>query len=431
MFPFDQLGVAAHGVVRGAHEAGSALVRTAQDAVEWAGDLFSGKAAVQAMTVPTVVERVLAGNSSSWTANGVEAGKVAAEHYAIAGELTAMLNSLEPTWTGRGAEQAKQRTKAFSDLVERAAKTLGSNGTNVADAAYGFELAKRSMEPMGPRPERSFFDAATPWDTDTEDAISVYNAKAQKNLEIYSAYVEHLDSQGQRLSGDYGQVTLGTSADPVTVKAVDSRSIADARRERSIEPPGDTDDTPVVDRQSMVRVDPGRVTEPREHDPYAPAATTGVVAQPGYTRTTGLTPPSGVQDARAFSGLPPLSQLERAAGSSVSDSSGARSPLIGFPCSPLSSAPNAALRRGVVDEVGNEPRRAGVGPRFSGSGRASGRPGPELAGVGPAGGGHPSAEDEEHERKYVRDDDSVFADVEEGLVDPRTGLAPVPPTLGT
>jgi hypothetical protein len=53
------------------------------------------------------------------------------------------------------------------------------------------------------------------------------------------------------------------------------------------------------------------------------------------------------------------------------------------------------------------------------------------AGVGPAGSARPADEDEEHERKYVRDDDSVFADVEDGLVDPRTGFAPVPPTIGT
>jgi uncharacterized protein YukE len=431
MFPFDQLGTAAHHALRDAEEAGSALVHTVQDAVGWAGDLFAGNVGVQAMPVPAVVSHVMAGNSSSWTTSGIGSGDAAAAHHQIAAELTAMLNNLEPTWTGKGAEGAKQRTKAFSDVVERAAKTLGSNGSNVTDAAYGFELAKRSMEPMGERPDKSFFDVATPWDTDTEDAIAAYNAKAQKNLEIYNAYVAHLEGQGQGLSGDYGQLNPATSAVPEDTTPADTHRVTAAHDERPTERRRNDGDTTSSDRQLPLNVSPGTTEERRGSDAHVPAGTSGPGVHPDPSEPAGVTSTAGVRDGRPLSGLPSMSQLEQAVGSPLSDSDGRK--LAGFSYSPLSSAPNAASPRAGTGEVGSAPprRSPSAGGRITSAGRGVGRAGMGTAGVGPAGPARPAEEDEEHQRKYVRDDDSVFADVEDGLVDPRTGFVPVPPTIGT
>ncbi|SEF37134.1 hypothetical protein SAMN05421837_112247 [Amycolatopsis pretoriensis] len=432
MFPFDQLGTAAHHALREAEEAGSALVRTAQDAVGWAGDLFAGNVGVQAMPVPAVVSHVMAGDSSSWTTSGIGSGDVAAAHHQIAAELTTMLNNLEPTWTGKGAESAKQRTKAFSDLVERAAKTLGSNGSNVTDAAYGFELAKRSMEPMGERPDKSFFDVATPWDTDTEDAIAAYNAKAQKNLEIYDAYVAHLEGQGQGLSGDYGQLNPATSAVPEDTKPADAHRVTATRDERPTELRRDDGDATSSDRQLLLDVGPGSTEDGRRNDAHVPVGTSGPGVHPEAFEPAGVTRTAGVLDGRTLSGLPLMSQLEQAVGNPLSDSDGRK--LAGVSYSPLSSAPNAGtpLRAGT-GEVGSAPprRSPSAGGRVTAVGRGAGRARIGSASVGPAGQARPAEEDAEHQRKYVRDDDSVFADVEDGLVDPRTGFVPVPPTIGT
>lgn len=431
MFPFDQLGTAAHHALREAEEAGSALVHTAQDAVGWAGDLFAGNVGVQAMPVPAVVSHVMAGDSSSWTTSGIGSGDAAAAHHQIAAELTTMLNNLEPTWTGKGAEGAKQRTKAFSDLVERAAKTLGSNGSNVTDAAYGFELAKRSMEPMGERPDKSFFDVATPWNTDTEDAIAAYNAKAQKNLEIYNAYVAHLEGQGQDLSGDYGRLDPATSAAPEDTKPADAHRVTAAHDERPTEQRRDDGDITPSDRQLPLDVSRGTTEERRGSGAHVPADTSGPGVRPEPSEPAGMTRTAGVRDGRTLSGLPSMSQLEQAVGNPLSDSDDRR--FAGFSYSPLSSAPNAASPRAATGEVGSAPprRSPGAGGRVTAAGRGAGRAGLGSAGVAPSGPARPAEEDEEHQRKYVRDDDSVFADVEDGLVDPRTGFVPVPPTIGT
>ncbi|MEU8632511.1 hypothetical protein AB0C38_10110 [Amycolatopsis sp. NPDC048633] len=431
MFPFDRLGTAAHNALRGAEEAGSVFVRTVQDPAGWASDLFAGNLGVQAMPVPAVVGHVMAGDSSSWNASGAGSGNVAAAHHQIAAELTTMLNNLEPTWTGRGAEGAKQRTKAFSDLVERAAKTLGSNGSNVTDAAYGFELAKRSMEPMGERPDKSFFDVATPWDTDTEDAIAAYNAKAQRNLEVYNAYVEHLEGQGQGLSGDYGEITPAMSAVSDDAKPVDARRVTAGQDERPIELRRDDGNTPSSDRQPLVDVGPRTTVGGRGSDAHVPGETAGPGVHPDPSEPAGVTRTAGMRDGRTLSGLPSTSQMEQIVGSPLSHSDGRK--LVGFSYSPVPASPSPGLPRGVPGEVGSaSPRRSpGAGGWVVGGGRAAGRAGVGSGGIGPAGYGRPADEDEEHERKYVRDDDSVFADVEDELVDPRTGFAPVPPTIGT
>ncbi|WP_410597891.1 hypothetical protein [Amycolatopsis sp. lyj-23] len=432
MFPFDQLGPAAHNTLRNAEEAGSALVHTVQDAVEWADDLFAGNVGVQAMPVPAVVSHVMAGNSSSWTTSGIGSGDVAAAHHEIAADLTTMLNNLEPTWTGRGAETAKQRTKAFSDLIERAAKTLGSNGSNVTDAAYGFELAKRSMEPMGERPDKSFFDVATPWNTDTEDAIAAYNAKARKNLEIYNAYVAHLEGQGQGLSGDYGPLSLAAASVSEDMKPADAHRVTAAQDERSIELRRDDGDTTSSDRQLPLDGTPRTTEEHPGSDARVPVGTSGPGAETDRSEPAGVTTTTGVRDGQTLSGLPSMSQFGQAVGSPLSDSDGRR--LAGFSYSPLSSAPNAGTPpRAGTGEVGSAPphRLPSAGGRVTSTGPGAGRAGTGSAGIGPAGYSRPAEEDGEHERKYVRDDGSVFADVEDGLVDPRTGFMPVPPTIGT
>ncbi len=425
MFPFDQLGHAAHSLVRGAEEAGAALVRTAQDAAGWADDLFSGDVGVQAVPVPVVVSQVMAGDSASWTETGATSGTAAATHHEIAAGLAAMLSDLEATWTGEGADGARRRTKAFTAVIDRAAQTLSANGSNVIDAAYGFELAKRSMEPMGEPPDKSFFDVATPWATDTEQAVQAYNAKAEKNLGIYNAYVQHLDTQGQGLSGDYGQL-LRDAADPPdrdTGRPVRATTVR-ARTDRA---------TPST-KDGHTGIEIGGVHSRAASDPGGDEHTEGagppefVATRQDQTSTAGLAAPPAPGDA-GVRGWDSAQQLGRGASTSLPDADGPQ--LVAVPRSPASPAPNRGAgalaggpRRGA-EQVGTPSRGGGRGTGTGARGVAG------SAGVVPPGNRGSSAEDAERRRKYVRDDDSVFADVEDGLVDPRTGLAPTPPTIGT
>jgi uncharacterized protein YukE len=423
MFPFDQLGRAAQAVVRGAEEAGSALVRTAQEAVDWAGDLFSGNVGAQAMPVPAVVGHVLAGNGTSWSEAGVQARNAATAHHEIAAGLTAMLNALEPAWTGEGALRAQLQAKAFSDLIERTSITLNSNGSNVTDAAYGFELAKRSMEPMGDPPDKSFFDVATPWKTDTEEAIDAYNAKAYRNLAVYDAYVKHLDTQGQGLSGDYGHLVPGLTAETTESRQTDQGRGTVDRPERVTAKPrrGETDQTR-ADADERDRAD-GEENHDREvggHD-----LRDVLPSRHDQTEAAGHTQSPLATTAPASSELQQPGAGIGAPGPGSGDSA-----LMAVPNSPAASpTPN----RGMLD---SGPRKGvqqpGSGTRTAGGNRgAVVRKGGEIPGVAPVGSGRGSSDDEEHQRKYVRADGSAFAIADDELVDPHTGFAPSPPTIGT
>ncbi|WP_370964806.1 hypothetical protein [Amycolatopsis sp. cg9] len=437
MFPFDQLGRAAQAVVREAEEAGSALVHSAHDAASWAGDLFAGDVGVQAMSVPAVVDQVMAGDASSWSECGSTSAGSGAAHHEIAAALTGMLSNLESVWTGGGAVAAAGQAKSFSDLVTRAAMTLSSNGCNVTDAAYGFELAKRSMEPMGDPPDKSFFDVATPWDTDTEDAVAAFNAKAQKNLRIYDSYVQHLGVQGEGLSGDYGQLIARNATEDVTPadqrRVTSRRSALDTARPTRPVADHSTADTVVGDtdrgRTGTGSVDP----QTRAHDdgsdvgagPRDPRAVAGSASE--SAESAGLAG-SMFDPARAaaISGAGAAWPFTAGAAAGAPAASEAQW-LAGVPLAGP-GAPNLGGPKGTAGVPGNglrgqvEPTAGGVGARGAAG----------SAGVAPGASRRESASDTEHERKYIRDENSVFDDEEnDGLVDPRTGLAPVPPTLGT
>ncbi|MEV6873409.1 hypothetical protein [Amycolatopsis sp. NPDC051128] len=430
MFPFDQLGHAANALIREAEQARTALVQSVDDALGWAGDLFSGDVGVQAMPVADVVNYVIDGDSTSWADSGAKSGTIGADHHEIAGDLTAVLNNLEPTWTGKGADRARERIKAFSDLISAAATTLSSNGGNVTDAAYGFELARRSMEPMGAPPDKTFFDVAAPWDTDTEEAVATYNAKAEKNLAIYNAYAKHLNSQGQGLSGDYGRLApdqMAGSADSFRVTG-----------ERDVVKP----DRPQVDTTS-----PDIPSEKRIHAaPQADEVEPGETASRGTAGDTSETDPNnsvtrqhdqttaaGLTPSWREPGSPALSessstQLGRGAGAQVRDPAEPR--LLAIP-----PGSTQGLRGGEVDERGNRARRGAGMPGAAIRGSASKEFVGNRGGAGATGAATPNgrvaAEDREHKRKYIRDDSSLFTDDVDELVDPRTGLPPTPPTIGT
>ncbi|MEV5718513.1 hypothetical protein AB0L41_31895 [Amycolatopsis mediterranei] len=429
MFPFDELGHAAHALIREAEQAGTALVQSVDDALGWAGDLFSGDVGVQAMPVADVVNYVIDGDSTSWADNGSKSGTIGADHHELAGDLAAVLNNLEPAWTGEGADRARERIKAFSDLVSAAATTLSSNGGNVTDAAYGFELARRSMEPMGAPPDKTFFDVAVPWNTDTEEAIAAYNAKAEKNLAIYNDYATHLSSQGQGLSGDYGQLTpdrVAGSTDSFRVTGergvvkpdraqADTTSPDTPAEERDYATPG-TDEVRPGETARRGTTDDVREKEPSKN----------VTRQDGLTTAAGLTPSLRQAGSPVLSGSD-LAQLGRA-GAPVRDP--AELPLVEI-------SPGAAqgLRGGEANELGTKARRGAGSPGAA----VRGSTGNEVVGKRGAAGatgaatpaGRVAAEDREHKRKYIHDDSSVFADTVDELVDPRTGLPPTPPTIGT
>ncbi|EMD28123.1 hypothetical protein B0293_37655 [Amycolatopsis azurea DSM 43854] len=444
MFPFDQLGRAAKALVKEAEKIGTAVARTAEDALGWAGDVLSGNVGAQAMPVPEVVRLVQAGDSSSWFRNSDTAHRASNKHSEVAAKLSNMLNNLEPAWTGKAAEGARERTKAFTTAVDSAGSALNANGDNVADSAHGFNRAKDSMEPMGEPPDKGFLDVVSPWDTDTEKAINEYNAKAQKNLGVYQAYAAHVDGQGQGLRADYGEIVpeFGSSStgDSTPVRGFggrgDSGDSGDDHPARS----GGQPMTPTVGGAPP----PGPVAGPGH-------AGTGSVSGPGSV-TVPVADGGQVNDRTAAAGHIPL---DSRTGLPLPNTPipGVTGPGSGPGSGPTVSGVNLVGGPGGGGAAGGlggagKPSKAGGLP---GSGRQTGARGPvEEAGRGGAGAGRGAGgrlangpagmapgmgrgakeEDKERQRKYLREDATLFTDEDKKSVDPVTGLPPTPPTIG-
>ncbi|WP_191259277.1 hypothetical protein [Amycolatopsis oliviviridis] len=437
MFPCDQLGRAARALANEAEKIGTAVVRTAKEAVEWAGDVLSGNVGAQAMPVPEVVRLVQAGDSSSWFQNSDTAHLASNKHSQVAAKLSNMLNNLEPAWTGKAAEGARVRTKAFTTVVDSAGSALNANGDNVADSAHGFNRAKGSMEPMGDPPDKGFFDVASPWDTDTERAINEYNAKAQRNLGIYNSYAAHVDSQGQGLRADYGEMVpeFGSSStgDSAPVRGFGVRSDTGGDHPArsgghpvtpmvgGAPPPGPVAGPGHAGSGSVSG--PGSVNVPATSGSHVNDGTTAA----GYTPLdprTGLTlPNTPIPGVPAPGSGPTAGGVNLVGGPGGSGAAGG----LGAAGKPreVGGVPGGGRQtgaRGLAEESG----RGGAGASRGGSGRLAGGP----AGIAPGPARGAKEEDKERQRKYVQDEDTLFTDEDKKSVDPVTGLPPAPPTIG-
>lgn len=439
MFPFDQLGNAAKALVNEAEKVGTAIVHTVHDATDWAGDVLSGNVGAQAVAVPEVVVEMLKGNSSSWDDSGNIAFIASNDHNKVSAKLSTMLNNLEPAWTGKAAEGARERTKVFADAIYSAGELFNNNGTNVSDSANGFNQAKDAMQPMGDRPDKSFLDAALPWDTDTEKAIERYNKTAEANKAIYDRYAAHLEGQGEGLKTDYGQISpeFGSSSvdDSTPVRGFGGRSDSgEAHPVRS----GGSPVTQMVGGSPP----PGSVAGPGGHAGSGQVSGSGSVQVPAAsgghvsdgTAAAGYNP----LDPRTNLPLPhsPVPNVPGLGGGSGPATGGVN--LVGGPGGlgavgglggagkpgEVGGTPGGGRQtgaRGLVDEAG----RGGAGAGRGAGGRLTGGP----AGMAPGMGRGAKEEDKERQRKYVQDE-SMFPETDKKDVDPTTGLPPVPPTIG-
>ncbi|WP_328610482.1 hypothetical protein OG943_15550 [Amycolatopsis sp. NBC_00345] len=446
MFPFDQLGHAAKALWHGAENLGTAVVHTAEDAVHWAGDLFSGDLGTQAAPVPEVVAQMMGGNSSSWSESGGTSTSAASKHSEVAANLSTMLNKLEPAWTGKAAEGARQRTTVFTAAIDSASSAFNANGGNVADAAHGFDRAKGSMDPMGSPPDKSFFDIVTPWDTDTEDAINTYNQKAEKNLGIYNTYAAHLDGQASGLRTDYGQISpvFGDSSDSSTDTGSGGQSRRDTTHSMGTPGGGAHSVTPMVTPPAASPPPGGMPSGGHGVDVPAagyhpPGGGPGSDLGGGGTSTAGYVPPpafppgGNLPGGTSFTPGPGSGAGGFGPGSGGLDYLGGPGGVGGFSGgNSAGGGPGGGVAgggrqtgagRGFTEESVRGPG-GGVG-RAGGSGAAGG-PG----GMGPGGRGGKKEEDAEHQRKYVQDAETLFTDEDRKLPDPTTGLPPVPPVIG-
>ncbi len=402
-----------------ADRAGPASVRSTEDAEKWSAGLAHQDVEARVVSLEDLVDLVHGGSGTGWAEAAEAAQRVGMAHREVADLLHSVLTRLDSAWRGDAADAAGATTRAFGGALDTTEARYVHNGLNITEADHHYRQLRAELAHLGPRPEKSLWDHLTPWDTDTEKAITAYNENAARYLEHYHAYAAQLDGQARALRYDEGDPAVDRARPTSGGCATD---------------PACGGSTPAVTR------------------PY-----------PGFPATTGFPAPTAQPPAGA---VPPPAPAVPSPAFAAPPAPAAFSPAPGpLPDSPVTAAPpDATSTTGFVPTgppafatpaapvsppgAGAVPPGFGaVPPGFTGNPRG-GLVGGELrtageslrgaGGTGPGSGAAPGSGrgslregDRDHERKYVLDDGSLFTDEERyGWVDPVTGRTTVDPTIG-
>ncbi|MGY6653371.1 WXG100 family type VII secretion target [Amycolatopsis sp. TRM77291] len=397
---------------------GKAVGDALKGVFKWTRDLFTGDVGTQPVPVPEFVEKVRAGNSSPWHEAARQAGQAAKSQGEHAAVLREIIGGLESSWSGTGADAARERIHKLYTVADSADRSMARNQQSVLTAASGFEHTKATLKPMPPRPDKSFGDVISPWDTDTEKAIADYNEKAKFNLTVYKGYENQIRQTQSGLQGDYGQLGFYDGADIALTPPV-KRGPAPAPDHPA--PPDDTLDRADLDDGSGFTPSPAPDHTPASFTPGGgPHGGTGMGAD--HTTTSGYGP--STRDGASTPVVPAPSTGPSAGGRADTGSGFGSGFAPGGPGGRTGGVPTAGRGGGAGVLGGPLAAETGrVNARSTGAGAASGALGGAMA-PGARGGKN---EDDEHTRKYGPEEHPV----EITDIDPETGFTVVPPTIGT
>lgn len=172
---------------------------------------------------PKIVELVNSGDGPpSMFASGVDAGKMAALHNEIAGDMQALQTAMASHWEGPAAEQARagvgpliQASQVSGEHLTKAQQLYDGQGRSFNDLS-----AKVKENDPGPKPSSTFASDWMPIFTDQDEKIDAWNEKAKKITEGYDLYNGQSQDNSGRWPRDYGQLGLPPGGSDVSVKEV-------------------------------------------------------------------------------------------------------------------------------------------------------------------------------------------------------------------
>ncbi|WP_370944844.1 hypothetical protein AB5J62_37845 [Amycolatopsis sp. cg5] len=393
-------------------------------------------------------------------------------------QITKMAGSMEEGWTGDASGAAQRGAGPLAVAHGGAAQEMATSKDALRNQSDGFYKVSSSVSPVPPTPEepstlKNIFTLGSAQE-DYENKVKKSNEVATKNVEAMDEWTTTSSYNGEIMPKEFGNL------DPNAFKITIDDGKVPPPIEWPIKPPppgkGDPgdDDGGGKDKTKPGTIDPGKgrndpgqddgrkpgdikpppvdPTKPPKNDERTTPEDDKSTVKPPPTQwpddripgKTGKTPGDdtiggGGWNTGGNRGLDTGTGSGRGIGTGSGSSSGSGSAggrLTGGGASGAGSSTGASDRLGGGRGSGagamgpGEPgARGGAGARGAG-GRGAGQ---GMGGMGHGGGRGAGEEDEEHQRKYVLEDDAAFqlTDEEgEKYVDPRTGMSPVTPVIG-
>lgn len=126
----------------------------------------------------------------------------------IEARLKRVGETLGESWTGASAEAAQAAGNPINQAMVQMQDALRQADHSLSNQVYQFNLNKGQLKNMpANKPETNFWDDATPWDTDTEDAVNSYNSEESHNRKVYSEFQSASNTNRSELPKEFPAVT--------------------------------------------------------------------------------------------------------------------------------------------------------------------------------------------------------------------------------
>ncbi|WP_027943110.1 hypothetical protein [Amycolatopsis taiwanensis] len=406
------------------------------DAENWFAHVFDGYPEAQAMSIQEIVRQIQSGYGSRDLHEGAQSTRDQSNsQMAISDVAHDLVQRLEAAWSGQGADAARENIRPLAVSADDASRTLSSNRQHIQTQADMFDQIRNSLLPMAdPAPEKNWYDNFVPWTTDAEKAVEQYNRQLEQNRQIYDQYHQSSTTVQQGIQVDYGNLPDAQDALVSTFQLDgDSRQDQDGgaqdyRDRGSTHGVADRYQAPVgADNYSLPAASVHPTSGTTGQPGYSMPPTSGTTGQPGYsmpstggdsdvtstagyvpTRNTAAHQPSGSGPSTfgpaSGGGTDPSSGLPAAGFAPIGGGTGGGGHGAGGGASGgagAAGALQAGPRVGAGESGGYASR-----PGSAGAAGAAGRSGMSgMAGMGGARGAGQGGDDEEHETKYLVDED--------------------------
>ncbi|MFD2471391.1 hypothetical protein [Amycolatopsis silviterrae] len=387
--------------------------------------LFSGGPEAQKMSADlggrsidayTIYEKINAGNTSSLDTGVASAKTLGAAHDKRATEIDNLNKKMDAAWQGGGASAAQAGAHPLKTWLEDSVQNLNKSHTYLNTQADCFHTVKGKVQelPKDP-PSAGFLDGINPL-SDKDDEINKYNDNSKANVQAYTNYFNASGQNAGQLpqySAWQGNNLSNGSGDPGKFGGGGGSTmpggVGGGGGGGSFSPPNV--DTPKFDpngpgSHSNVPGGPGHFTDPNGPGKFTPGGPGSYTPGDG-TSTSGWTPPTTDPSKFNPSTFGPTGggagQFGPGGGGGAGSGAAFGPGAFGGAGFGPGGAGSGAAAGGMAGGAG-----AGAGAGAGGMrGGAAGKAGAAgMGGMGAGAKGGKGQEDEEHQTKYLVEEDA-------------------------
>jgi hypothetical protein len=125
---------------------------------------------------------------------------------------------MESAWTGDAGAAANTGAEPLLVWTEDSMQNLEYSKSGMSGQAQAFDVVLPKVQEVPEKPpESGFLNDVTPWETDTDRAIADYNARAQANVDAFNAYFQASQQNAEQMptynevDGEFGDISVDDS----------------------------------------------------------------------------------------------------------------------------------------------------------------------------------------------------------------------------